>query len=244
MSAPAILLIHGAWHDSRCWDSLTPILESRGRQVLRPDLPSHGADTTAAGKVTLRHYAAAITNFLETAEAPVLLVAHSMAGVPATMAACARPDKVARIAYLCAYLPRPGDSVFSLMAEVRGHEPLLPIELAMELSADKRFCQLDRNQAPALFYSDLPSDQAAAHAAQLGPQGSLPLSGAARFDQPTFENLASTYICCTRDRVLPLHLQRRMLNRQPVKDLLQQDFDHSPFHSAPRELAELLLAMD
>lgn len=243
MSAPAILLVHGAWHDSRCWDSLTAILESCGRQVLRPDLPSHGTDTTPPDKVTLRHYAAAIEESLEAAEAPVLLLAHSMAGVPATMAACARPDKVARLAYLCAFLPRPGDSVFSLITELRGHEPLLPIELAMELSADKRRCQLDHGQAPELFYSALPPELAAAYGATLGSQGSLPLSGAARFDQPTFEGLESLYICCTRDRVLPLHLQRRMLSRQPPRSLLQLDFDHSPFHSAPRELSELLLAM-
>lgn len=243
MSAPAILLVHGAWHDSRCWDSLTAILESRGRQVLRPDLPSHGTDTTAPNKVTLRHYTAAIGDCLEAAEAPVLLLAHSMAGVPATMAACARPDKVARLAYLCAFLPRPGDSVFSLIAELRGHEPLLPIELAMELSADKRLCQLDPSQAPGLFYSALPPELAAAHAATLGAQGSLPLSGSARFEQQVFEGLESLYICCTRDRVLPLHLQRRMLSRQPPRSLLQLDFDHSPFHSAPRELSELLLAM-
>ena len=244
MKSPAILLLHGAWHDSRCWDSLTSILESQGRRVLRPDLPSHGSDPLPTEKATLKHYARAVEAVLVAEDAPALVVAHSMAGLPATIAACALPDKVARLVYLCAYLPRPGDSVFSLIAELRGHEPLAPIEMAMELSADKRHCVLDTARAAGLFYSDLPPEQAGRLAASLGPQGSLPLSGAARFAQEIYEQLDSVYVCCTHDKVIPLHHQRRMLSRQHCGSLLQLELDHSPFHSAPQTLARVLLAMD
>ena len=34
-------LIHGAWHESSCWDELVPVLEERGHRVLTPDLPLH-----------------------------------------------------------------------------------------------------------------------------------------------------------------------------------------------------------
>lgn len=244
MNAPAILLLHGAWHDRRCWDSLTDILESRGRRVLRPDLPSHGDSDVPLAKVTLKRYAEAIEACLAAANAPLLVVAHSMAGLPATLAACARPDKVARLVYLCAYLPRPGDSLFSLIAELRGHEPLTPIEMAMELSADKRECLLDKALAAELFYSELPAERAHELGGQMCAQASLPLSAPARFDQQTFETLDTVYVCCSRDRVLPLHHQRRMLARQPPRTLLQLDFDHSPFHSDPQGLARLLLALD
>jgi pimeloyl-ACP methyl ester carboxylesterase len=166
-----------------------------------------------------------------------------MAGSVVTEAACRLPGKVRSLVYLCAYLPQAGQSIFDLIALNRSHEPLTPIELALQLSADKRSCNIEPAQIIPLFYSGLPQPQAALLQQQFGTQATLPLSAAARFDQQQFEALQTVYVCCTRDRVIPLHHQRRMLARQPCNTLLQIDADHSPFHSCPGQLADLLQAL-
>jgi pimeloyl-ACP methyl ester carboxylesterase len=239
-AASPLILVHGAWHDGSCWSAVAGALAARGLDVSHPDLPGHGRNALPLPKVSHKQYVNFLLQQLEAAPAPVILVGHSMAGMAVTHAACQMPHKVRRLVYLCAYLPRPGESVFELIALNRGHEPLTPIELALELSADKRSCAIDPEQIDILFHSDLAQAQALP---RFPPQATLPLSAGARFEQAAFVALDTAYICCTRDRVIPLHHQRRMLARQPCHTLLQMEADHSPFHSCPQALSDLLHAL-
>lgn len=218
-------------------------LRAQGLTVTCPDLPGHGDSPLPLAKVSARQYLAALLELLEAAPEPVVLLGHSMAGSVVTEAACQRPDKVRTLAYLCAYLPRPGESIFDLIALNRGHEPMGAIELALELAPDKRSCSVDPLQIGPLFHNDVAPGLAAALARRFAAQATLPLSSAARYGQDVFAGLDTVYICCTRDRVIPLHHQRRMLARQPCRSLLQIEADHSPFHSCPDRLARLLLAL-
>lgn len=235
-----LILVHGAWHDHHCWDAVHALLHARGLELRCPDLPGHGDNDLPLPKVSSKRYLASLLELLDAAPEPVVLLGHSMAGSVVTEAACQRPDKIRRLVFLCAYLPRPGESIFDLIVLNRGHEPLCPVELALELSPDKRSCSIDPAQVVPLFYNDVAPELAAALAQGLRPQATLPLAAAARFEQAVFEQLDSVYICCSRDRVIPLHHQQRMLARQPCRQQLLLDCDHSPFHSRPAALADLL----
>lgn len=237
------MLVHGAWHDHRCWTRVREVLQAEGLSVHCPDLPGHGDHPLPLHKVSSRQYLAALLALLDAAPEPVVLLGHSMAGSVVTEAACQRPDKVRTLAYLCAYLPRPGESIFDLIVLNRSHEPMSPIELALELSPDKRRCSVDPQQITPLFHNEVPAQLALELSQRFTEQATLPLSAGARFDQSVFATLDTVYICCTQDRVIPLHHQRRMLARQPCRSLLQIESGHSPFHSCPQQLAELLLAL-
>lgn len=236
------LLVHGAWHDRRCWESVALQLQSAGHRVVTPDLPGHGQSSLAPSRVSLKHYVNALLELIDNADEPVHLVGHSMAGVPVTVVAAERPSRVASLTYVAAYLPQPGDSVFDLIVKNRGHEPLVPIELAMVMSADKRTCTIEFDQVIPLFYGATEPALAAAARDRLQVQGSLPLAAAARYDPLALQVLPRRYLCCSRDRVLPLHHQRRMLVAEPGIDVDVLDSDHSPFFSQPALLVRQLLA--
>lgn len=240
MTRPVYVLIHGAWHDSRCWETPARLLRDHACRVLTPDLPGHGENSLPLHKASLRRYSDAVCSLLQDIDDPVILVGHSMAGLVACEAACRLPDRIARLVFLSAYLPQPGQSLFDLVARNRGHEPATPIEQALRMSDDKRSCTLDTEQAAALFYSDLSPPAAMRIAGRLQAQATLPLSARARFDQHVFDRIETCYIACERDRVIPPAHQRAMLARQPCRQQLSLDSDHSPFYSRPRELAELL----
>src|SRR5262249_22021755 len=93
------VLVHGAWHGSWCWDKVRPSLTGRGHVVVTPDLPS---DIPGAG---LPEYLAAVESALEP-HSEVVLVAHSMSGLLAPLAAGS--PKVAAVVMLSANTPRPG----------------------------------------------------------------------------------------------------------------------------------------
>lgn len=217
-------------------------LRERGCHVTCPDLPGHGKDSLSLPKITLRKYVAALVELLQASPEPVILLGHSMAGMVISEAACLVPEKIHALVYLCAYLPRNGESLFDLITINRSHEPFIPIEMAMNLSADKRVCDIDEEQIIPLFYSNVPQQLANELKQQFGSQATLPLSAAVKMEQDVFSNMATCYIICTRDRVIPLHHQRRMLSRQSCTTLLQMEADHSPFYSSPKVLADILWA--
>ncbi len=97
----AFALVHGGWHGGWCWQLVQAELAARGHTSVAPDLP---ITDPAAGAVA---YADAVLAALPAE--PVVLVAHSLAGLVAPLVAAAAP--VRRVVYLAAMLPEPGRSV-------------------------------------------------------------------------------------------------------------------------------------
>ena len=242
MSSGTFVLVHGAWHSGKCWQPVADLLVAQGFTVLTPDLPGHGNNALPLPKVTLKAYVACLLEILDRIDVPVTLVGHSMAGLVVSEVAARRPEKVARIVYVCAYLPRNGESLFELIALNRSHEPFTAIDLAMQMSDDKRSCSVDPDQIIPLFYNLASPERAAQAKADFGPQASLPLAAKVQLEEPAWSQLKRTYILCAYDKVIPVHHQRRMLTRQHCDVLLQLDADHSPFLSCPEQLALLLQA--
>ncbi len=243
MNKPVFVLVHGAWHDARCWALLVPLLQAAGHRVLTPDLPGHGHSTLPWGRATLKGYIECVKAIVAACPEPVILLGHSMAGLVITAVAASMPAKIHQLVYLCAYLPHSGDSVFALIARNRGHEPLCPIELALTMSDDKRSCSIETDSIIPLFYSATPPALAQQAQQQFGSQGSLPLAAELEFDEAVLGSLQCCYIVCSKDKVIPQHHQRRMLAAFPGFHCLELAADHSPFFSMPAELASQLLTL-
>ena len=112
-----ILLVHGSCHGAWCWRDLIPELTALGHDAFAIDLPSHGTDTTPMAEVTLDLYAQAI---LDALDGPTIVVGHSMAGYPISRAADLRPANIARLVYLCAYVPWDDHSLVEMRLRAEG----------------------------------------------------------------------------------------------------------------------------
>jgi len=235
------ILVHGAWHDARCWELVAPLLVAAGHRVRTPDLPGHGNSKLPPTRSTLKAYVEHIGAEIDAAGEPVVLIGHSMGGMVVTAVAAAQPHQLLHLVYLCGYLPRNGDSVFALIARNRGHEPLTAIELALQMSDDKRSCHIADDAIVPLFYGEAEPAVAATARQRFAPQGSLPLAAELDYDEAALATVPCSYIVCTRDRVIPAHHQRRMLATAPHCRALELASDHSPFYSHPAALAALLL---
>jgi pimeloyl-ACP methyl ester carboxylesterase len=236
------VLVHGAWHDGSCWAAVADVLRAQGYPVVTPDLPGHGHDATPLNKVTFKAYVTSLVELLDASTGRIILVGHSMSGMVITEVACRIPAKISHLVYVSAYLPRSDESVFDLIALNRSHEPFTAIELAMQMSHDKRSCKIDEADIIPLFYNLTSPELAAQAKAAFGTQATLPLAAKVSIDQTVLDTIACTYISCSKDKVIPLHHQRRMLTRRTCNTLLQIESDHSPFYSAPTQLAALLEA--
>lgn len=226
------LLIHGSCHGAWCWRDLVPALAALGHHATAIDLPAHGEDTTPPEEVTLDRYAAAI---LAAIDAPVTLVGHSAAGYPVTLAAERAPEKIARLVYLCAYLPAPGLS----MIDMRRAGPSQPLAGAVRADPGGVTYRVDPALAPSLFYHDCPSEAVAFATARLCPEPiapqATPLPPLARW-----HGVDRHYVLCAGDRTIPPAYQRRMSAGLPPGAVTELPTGHSPFFAAPAALARRL----
>ncbi len=128
----AFVLVHGSWHGAWCWGLVEPHLRRGGASSIAIDLPGHGLDARipasfrdrardrAAFEVepsylrdlTAADYAGAVVDAAEQARLSgaerVILVGHSMGGVPVTFAAGRSPDIADGLVYVSAVAPTPG----------------------------------------------------------------------------------------------------------------------------------------
>lgn len=225
------LLIHGSCHGAWCWGETIPRLSALGHQARALDLPSHGADPTPPGEVTLDLYAEAIVAALRPGD---ILVGHSMAGYPITAAAEIAPQSIARLVYLCAYVPMAGLS----LAEMRRRAPRQPLLPAIQPAPDGVTFTIDLGRARSVFYHDVSPELAQAAIARLGPQPirpqETPLSPRRALELPR------SFIRCRYDRAVPWEFQVEMTADWPEGTVFDLPSSHSPFLSMPDRLAALL----
>jgi pimeloyl-ACP methyl ester carboxylesterase len=216
---PTLLLVHGAWHTSWCWQPL--IDELSDVDVVTVDLPSSGTDPNALGNLTAD--AGVIRTALAGIDGPVVLVGHSYGGIPITEAATAEAG-VAHLVYLCAFQLDVGDSlVSSLGGEVPPWQEISETHVRV-------------TTPEAVFYNGVDPQLTAQAVARLHLHSTSaltqPLSRAA------WTELPSTYVVCEQDQAIPVFAQEAMSARADT--VVRLDAGHSPFLSQPAELAGVL----
>jgi pimeloyl-ACP methyl ester carboxylesterase len=228
------ILVHGSWQGGWCWSEVTPLLHAAGHEVVALDLPAHGEDQTPVHAVTLGDYTRTVVNHLHASPEPAIVVAHSMAG-SMVQAAASASERVRALVYLSAIVPLNGMTMLSVVQEY-DEQYLRHIVWA----ADGRSATITAEGARQYLYSEAPPGIAERAIARFTPEPVAPFAAPVEFDVTSIRALPAFYVECTRDRVVSLALQRRMRLAAGIAHALSIDCDHSPFFSAPHELAECL----
>jgi pimeloyl-ACP methyl ester carboxylesterase len=211
------VLVPGAWHQPEIWNLLRGELSALGHDSRAVRLATNGPSARGG----LQDDAAAIRESILSVPGPVVVVAHSYGGIPATEGVAGLPG-VRHMVYLAAYVPDVEESMFTLhgMPDPASAEGLFPI------TGDPR----------AMFYGDVPDELAAEAVDNLVDQRLQPFVD--RVTRATWHGVPSTYILTEQDGVLPVALQETMAAR--TKNVRRLPTSHSPFLSRPAELAALL----
>lgn len=232
--AARILLVHGAWCRAGSWGELPARLRALGHEVIAPDLPGHGDDPADPAAVTLADYAERLAEILR-AGPPALLVGHSMGGMAISAAAELAPEHVTRLVYVCAFLPRDGESLLDQMK--RQPETIRP---AVRPGPQPGTTALDPATALPFLAGDVPPADQEALAAALGPQPNRPQTDRIRLTPGNFGRLPRAYILCEGDQTITPALQRDMIAASPCDPVFPLPTGHFPQLSDPDRLARLL----
>jgi pimeloyl-ACP methyl ester carboxylesterase len=145
------------------------------------------------------------------------------------------PERIERLAYVCAFLPASGQSLLDLAKT--DTESLLMRHLVIE--EQKGTHHVAAAGARAAFYHDCCDDDVAFATARLVAE---PLAVVATPVTTTgrFAAVPRRYIECSDDHALGPSLQRRMQAAQPCRTSTLAS-SHSPFFSRPEELTRALI---
>jgi pimeloyl-ACP methyl ester carboxylesterase len=231
-ATPVMLLVHGAWHGSWCWQPVVDRLSARGVEVRTIDLPSRGNPSG-----DLHGDARAVRAVVDSLGAPVVLVGHSYGGAVIGEASDGSAD-VSRLVFLAALVLDVGETAYSAGPVHPGTgRPVTPdTPQVMEVSEDA-MVRCRPELAVELFYHDCEPDEAARAVSLLVPQPSATLTQPA--DRAGWKDIPSTYVLCRDDRILEPATQRRLAAR--CSGTVELATSHSPFLSAPDALAEVLV---
>lgn len=216
---PAIVLVPGAWHLPSTWDLLRGELDALGYASRGVKLPTTGPDPRGG----LRDDAEAIRGAVETLTGPVVVVAHSYGGIPATEGLTDLPG-LRHLIYLAAYMPDINESMLSLhrYPDPDSAEGLFPFPA---------------EPGPRVqLYADVPEALADQAIGQLVDQRFQPFVD--RVTRAAWHTVPSTYILTEQDASLPVKMQEEMALH--AKSILRIPTSHSPHLSRPADLARLL----
>jgi pimeloyl-ACP methyl ester carboxylesterase len=228
------VLVHGAFRAGWSFARLRPLLEAHGHRTFAPSLPGCGEHrATTIRELSLIDWAQAVARFIELEDlSRVILVGHSQAGLVISAASELCHDRLARLVFLDAPIPRHGERAIDLQpAALHG---MTPPALARDLWLPPR---------PVVASPTLSEQDATWINARLGETPVGPSLDALRLLQPEALALPRHYVFFRRtpDTFPCAHGRERLIREGTAFSWL--DADHDAPLTAPALVSELLLAI-
>ena len=226
MPVATYVLIPGADGRGWYWHRVAPLLRDRGHEVIPVDLP---VTDPAAG---LEEYAAAVLTAIGDRGTDLILVAQSLAGFIAPLAA--ERAGASQLILLNAMVPRPGEPAGAWWDNT-GHQKARAEYYSREgLGLPAEF---DPREA---FFHDVPVDVVE----QAMAMGEQPVRFDTLFSQPwplaAWPNTPTRFIQARDDRFFPLEFQRRVVAERLGIPVEEMPGGHLVALSRPEEVAERL----
>lgn len=234
-SPKTFALVHGAWHGGWCWTRVAALLRARGHRVTTPTMTGLGERAhLMSPDIDLALFTSDLVNHLHFEDlSEVILVGHSFAGNAVTGAADQVPGRIARLVYLDAIVPEPGQAPFDNM----------PREVVAERLrlAERSSGGLSIPPPPAAAFGVTDPGDARWLESRLTPHPLRSFTTAQAFRHPPGNGLPAEYVLCADPVYGPLEGSRARARELgwPIRELAT---GHDAMVTAPEALADLLEA--
>ena len=232
MDADAFVLVHGGFHDSRCWERLIPLLRL---PALAVDLPGRGSHPAKMVDVTLEACVRSVVEDIEKSGfGRVVLVGHSMGGATVPVVAARIPDRVAHLVLLSTLVAPEGGSL------VDGFVPETRAAAMRRLgTGDDVEIELSEAHHRELLCNDMSEADVEWCLERVGPDSRrLFTDRASRAGLP--DSLPRTYIRLRRDQSVTWVQQAYAISLLPGLAVREIDAPHQAMVTHARELAGIL----
>ena len=227
---PTIVLVHGGYADSSCWNATIQELQHKGYRTIAGSNPLRGIPTDAPY----------IASLLDSISGPIVLVAHSMGGTVITNAAAGKSN-VKALVYIAAFAPDVGETQGALINKFPG-------SLIGPVSVPVPYTKADGTTGTDLYLS---RDGQAAFAADV-PAATFRLMQATQrpFDADSFifptqaaawRTIPTWGLVAGQDKAIPPELERWMYSRAKARKVVEvPTSSHVAMISHPKITANLI----
>ena len=234
------ILVHGAYHGAWCYAKVVPLLEAAGHTVVAVDLPGHGDNPVPREQITLAAYVDHVCSVIDDQDEPVILVGHSLGGISISQVAEESPEKIAKLVFLTALMPKDGETRASAAARLGETSTVGDARVPTE---DGLASTVRDEMIKPLFYEDCSDADIAIAKTNPVPQAMAVMATELRLSDERYGSVPRIFIECLQDGAIPIDMQRRMVADVPCEQVITLNTSHSPFFSAPQELADHLLSL-
>ncbi|WP_062988927.1 alpha/beta fold hydrolase [Nocardia anaemiae] len=230
MTAPTIVLVHGAFADSSSWNGVIERLRAQGHSVIAAANPLRGLDSDAAY----------IASVVDSVEGPCVLVGHSYGGSVITVAAEGKAN-VTALVYVAAFIPDENESALQLTDKLPGSTlgpNTRPASYPLPDGSKGTELYIRQDEFHRQFAADVSAATAELMAATQRPVALAALqetaTAAAWKSVPTFALLT------TDDQNIPIEAQRFMAERAGA-DTVEISASHAVSVSEPQAVVDLII---
>lgn len=235
---PTYVLVHGAWADESSWGFVRNQLAAYANVVV-VNLPAHGADNRYGAGVGLSDYVKTVTAAINQHKGKVILAGHSMAGAIISQVAENIPDKIDKLIYVAAYIPKNGESVTDLSKK----ENTSKVGTALEFNKDYSLATIKKEVVHDNICADCPDYMKDMLVKYHRAEPVKALNDKAGLSAK-FAAVPKYYIATTKDQVLPYSLQQQMLkDNGTFKKVYELPTSHLPFVTMPQEFLAILTSI-
>ena len=230
MSAPTVVLVHGAFADASSWNGVIPLLRAKQVPVTAPANPLRG----------IAHDSAYTASVFAQIDGPVLAVGHSYGGAVITNAATDAKNVVGLV-YVAAFAPDEGETLGAVEAGSKDsvlNSALVPRQYPTADGGQATEFYIEPTKAREAFAGDLTDSQAALIAATQRPVSELAFSETN--GPPAWRHLPSWTVVATGDKAAGTDVVRSMAERAAAK-ITELEGSHVIMVSQSRAVADVIL---
>lgn len=230
---PPIVLVHGAFESASVWGHVAAKLQADGYKVVAVDLPGRPGNVAAPDKVSLGLYGDTVVGALAKLNRPAVVVGHSFGGIVIADAAEKAPAKIKTLVFTAAYLPHDGDSLVS----IANRDADAKIGPHLQLKKEQGIASIEYSARTDLFANGAPEGLRKAIPDLILDEPLAPLATPVHVTADKFGQVDKVYIHTASDQVISPSFQAQMVASSPVRREFTLQTGHTPFLTAPDELA-------
>ncbi|MBL7728524.1 MAG: alpha/beta fold hydrolase, partial [Dinghuibacter sp.] len=232
---PTYVLVHGAWADESAWGFVRNDL-AKNANVVVVNLPAHGADNTYGVGIGLKEYVQTVTDAINKQTGKVILVGHSMAGAIISQVAENMPNRIDKLVYVAAYLPKNGESVQTINTAFYGNKPAD----IFEFNKDYSLVSVKKEALPTVVCADCPDYMKDMLKKYHRAEPVKGFNDAVKLGAG-FKKVPKYFISTKNDNAVPYALQQKMIVANgSIKKVYELETSHLPFVVQPKEFLAIL----
>ncbi|MCB0490145.1 MAG: alpha/beta fold hydrolase [Cyclobacteriaceae bacterium] len=232
---PTYVLVHGAWSDESAWGFVRTQLAVNAN-VVTVNLPAHGIDQTSGKNVGQADYVQAVTKVIQEQPGKVRLVGHSMAGMIISQVAENMPNKIEKLIYVSAFLPKNGQSLNGIVDKFLNGQQLD----IFEFNDDYSLIGIKKEALPTVVCADCSQPMKDILVKYHRPDPVKALNDVVNIG-PNLNKVPKYYISTKNDNAVPYPLQQQMIkDNGSVKKVYEMNTSHLPFVVDPSRFLQII----